>query len=109
MQQNNEYFKLTRWNYHPKVYFDLSNSITLDRNTMRYLYEYQEYQTLHWTMNDEVVYISNTSTFYALYVFSSTGQRPVELMRYPSVRRPADRPAVCPSLNNMLLPHLLCN
>ena len=49
-------FQLTRWNYNP-VYFELFNSITFDRNTMRNFCWYQEYWTLHWTMNDEVVYL----------------------------------------------------
>ena len=39
---------------------------------------------------------------------SSTGQRSVELMRYPSVRRPAVCLSVPLSVKNMLLPHLLC-
>ena len=43
---------------------------------------------------------------------SFTGQRPVELIRYPFVRRPAVCPSVslsvCLSVNNMLFLYLLC-
>ena len=56
---------------------------------------------------EEVVLWENT--YWGLYVniicvISSTGQRPVELMPYPVVRRPA----VCLSVNNMLFLYLLC-
>ena len=41
--------------------------------------------------------------------FSSTGQRPVDLMRYPFVRRPAVRLSARLSVNNILFLYLLCN
>ena len=37
-------------------------------------------------------------------IFSTTGRRPVELMRYPFFRRPS----ICP-VNNILLLYLLSN
>ena len=42
-------------------------------------------------------------------IFSSIGQRPVELMRYPFVRRPAVRLSVHLSVNNILFLYLLRN
>ena len=41
--------------------------------------------------------------------FSSTGQRPVELIQYPFARRPAGCLSICLSVNNILFLYLLRN
>ena len=47
------------------------------------------------------------------FIFRTSGQRPVELMWYPFIRRPAVHPSVCLSVclsvNNMLFLCLHCN